>query len=108
MGRFDVFPIFIATFASRRVTMIATRSNAQKQTRLPIRYLYFNLSLKPLINKEVIKVFQNYIKILIKPHNSKAYESSTMLYLPLDSSSKSSRGLDVKKNVRETRRCHVR
>ena len=62
MGRFDVFPIFIATFASRRVTMIATRSNAQKQTRLPIRYLYFNLSLKPLINKEVIKVFQNYNK----------------------------------------------
>lgn len=65
MGRFDVFPIFIATFASRRVTMIATRSNAQKQTRLPIRYLYFNLSLKPLINKEVIKVFQNYEKISI-------------------------------------------
>ena len=65
MGRFDVFPIFIATFASRRVTMIATRSNAQKQTRLPIRYLYFNLSLKPLINKEVIKVFQNYENISI-------------------------------------------
>lgn len=44
--------------------MIATRSNAQKQTRLPIRYLYFNLFLKPLVNKEVIKVFQNYGKCL--------------------------------------------
>ena len=27
---------------------------------MPIRYLYFNLSLKPLINKEVIKVVHNY------------------------------------------------
>lgn len=108
MGRFYIFPIFIATFASRRVTLIATHSKSQKQTRLPIHYLYFILPFKPLINKEVIKVFQNYIKILIKPHNSKAYESSTVPYLPLDSSSKSSRGLDVKKNVRETRRCHVR
>ena len=60
MGRFDIFPIFIATFASIRVTLIATHSKAQKQTRLPIRYLYFILSFKPLINKEVIKVFQNY------------------------------------------------
>lgn len=65
MGRFDVFPIFIATFASRRVTMIATRSNAQKQTRLPIRYLYFIFPFKPLINKEVIKVFQNYTNSFI-------------------------------------------
>ena len=64
MGRFDIFPIFIATFASRRVTLIATHSKSQKQTRLPIRYLYFILPFKPLINKEVIKVFQNYGKIL--------------------------------------------
>lgn len=63
MGRFDIFPIFIATFASRRVTLIATHSKSQKQTRLPIRYLYFILPFKPLINKEVIKVFQNYGKI---------------------------------------------
>lgn len=62
MGRFDIFPIFIATFASRRVTLIATHSKSQKQTRLPIRYLYFILPFKPLINKEVIKVFQNYCK----------------------------------------------
>ncbi len=62
MGRFDIFPIFIATFASRRVTLIATHSKSQKQTRLPIRYLYFILPFKPLINKEVIKVFQNYEK----------------------------------------------
>ena len=64
MGRFDIFPIFIATFASRRVTLIATHSKSQKQTRLPIRYLYFILPFKPLINKEVIKVFQNYDKFL--------------------------------------------
>lgn len=64
MGRFDIFPIFIATFASRRVTLIATHSKSQKQTRLPIRYLYFILPFKPLINKEVIKVFQNYTKML--------------------------------------------
>lgn len=64
MGRFDIFPIFIATFASRRVTLIATHSKSQKQTRLPIRYLYFILPFKLLINKEVIKVFQNYEKIL--------------------------------------------
>ena len=64
MGRFDIFPIFIATFASRRVTLIATHSKSQKQTRLPIRYLYFILPFKPLINKEVIKVFQNYEKRL--------------------------------------------
>ena len=63
MGRFDIFPIFIATFASRRVTLIATHSKSQKQTRLPIRYLYFILPFKLLINKEVIKVFQNYEKI---------------------------------------------
>lgn len=62
MGRFDLFPIFIAIFASRRVTLIATHSKSQKQTRLPIRYLYFILPFKPLINKEVIKVFQNYRK----------------------------------------------
>ena len=43
--------------------MKATHSKSQKQTRLPIRYLYFILSFKPLIDKEVIKVFQNYIKI---------------------------------------------
>ncbi len=66
MGRFDIFPIFIATFASRRVTLIATHSKSQKQTRLPIRYLYFILPFKPLINKEVIKVFQNYTKTLKK------------------------------------------
>lgn len=64
MGRFDIFPIFIATFASRRVTLIATHSKSQKQTRLPIRYLYFILPFKLLINKEVIKVFQNYKNIL--------------------------------------------
>lgn len=63
MGRFYIFPIFIATFASRRVTLIATHSKSQKQTRLPIHYLYFILPFKPLINKEVIKVFQNYIII---------------------------------------------
>jgi len=68
MGRFDIFPIFIATFASRRVTLIATHSKSQKQTRLPIRYLYFILPFKPLINKEVIKVFQNYENFfLLKP-----------------------------------------
>lgn len=66
MGRFDIFPIFIATFASRRVTLIATHSKSQKQTRLPIRYLYFILPFKLLINKEVIKVFQNYRKILVQ------------------------------------------
>lgn len=65
MGRFDIFPIFIATFASRRVTLIATHSKSQKQTRLPIRYLYFIFPFKPLINKEVIKVFQNYTKFFI-------------------------------------------
>ena len=65
MGRFDIFPIFIATFASRRVTLIATHSKSQKQTRLPIRYLYFILPFKPLINKEVIKVFQNYRKKIV-------------------------------------------
>ena len=65
MGRFDIFPIFIATFASRRVTLIATHSKSQKQTRLPIRYLYFILPFKPLINKEVIKVFQNYKNNLV-------------------------------------------
>lgn len=64
MGRFYIFPIFIATFASRRVTLIATHSKSQKQTRLPIHYLYFILPFKPLINKEVIKVVHNYIKIL--------------------------------------------
>lgn len=64
MGRFYIFPIFIATFASRRVTLIATHSKSQKQTRLPIHYLYFILPFKPLINKEVIKVFQNYTIIL--------------------------------------------
>lgn len=63
MGRFDIFPIFITTFASRRATLIATHRKSQKQTRLPIRYLYFILPFKPLINKEVIKVFQNYAKI---------------------------------------------
>lgn len=63
MGRFYIFPIFIATFASRRVTLIATHSKSQKQTRLPIHYLYFILPFKPLINKEVIKVFQNYVII---------------------------------------------
>ena len=70
MGRFDIFPIFIATFASRRVTLIATHSKSQKQTRLPIRYLYFILPFKPLINKEVIKVFQNYTKYLRYASNS--------------------------------------
>ena len=64
MGRFDMFPIFIATFASRRVTLIATHGKAQKQTRLPTRYLNFILPFKPLINKEVIKVFQNFGKSL--------------------------------------------
>lgn len=44
--------------------MKATHSKSQKQTRLPIRYLYFILSFKPLIDKEVIKVFQNYKKYL--------------------------------------------
>lgn len=67
MGRFDIFPIFITTFASRRATLIATHRKSQKQTRLPIRYLYFILPFKPLINKEVIKVFQNYAKLLYRP-----------------------------------------
>lgn len=73
MGRFYIFPIFIATFASRRVTLIATHSKSQKQTRLPIHYLYFILPFKPLINKEVIKVFQNYIKNLrfLRPPHKK-------------------------------------
>lgn len=31
MGRFDMFPIFIVTFVSKRVTLIATHSKAQKQ-----------------------------------------------------------------------------
>lgn len=53
MGRFDVFPFFIPNFATRRVTLTATLSKAQKQTRLPIRYLYFILPLKPLINKRL-------------------------------------------------------
>ena len=76
MGRFDIFPIFIATFASRRVTLIATHSKSQKQTRLPIRYLYFILPFKPLINKEVIKVFQNYGNNLQKLANVHVYFSS--------------------------------
>lgn len=74
MGRFDIFPIFIATFASRRVTLIATHSKSQKQTRLPIRYLYFILPFKPLINKEVIKVFQNY-------QNRNSYASINKIYI---------------------------
>lgn len=73
MGRFDIFPIFIATFASRRVTLIATHSKSQKQTRLPIRYLYFILPFKPLINKEVIKVFQNYYNIFNRYTRQSAY-----------------------------------
>lgn len=64
MGRLDIFPIFITTFASRRATLIATHRKSQKQTRLPIRYLYFIFPFKPLINKEVIKDFQNYKKSL--------------------------------------------
>lgn len=72
MGRFDLFPIFIAIFASRRVTLIATHSKSQKQTRLPIRYLYFILPFKPLINKEVIKVFQNYINYRYNPYRAGA------------------------------------
>lgn len=82
MGRFDIFPIFIATFASRRVTLIATHSKSQKQTRLPIRYLYFILPFKPLINKEVIKVFQNYSKsqlaTLYLPHIQSASARRTL------------------------------
>jgi len=50
--------------------MKATHSKSQKQTRLPIRYLYFILSFKPLIDKEVIKVFQNYVKFLGKSKDS--------------------------------------
>ena len=69
MGRFDIFPIFITTFASRRATLIATHRKSQKQTRLPIRYLYFILPFKPLINKEVIKVFQNYSKSFLSGVN---------------------------------------
>lgn len=59
MAQFDVFPIFIATFVPRRETLTATHSKAQKLTRSPTRYLYFDISLKSLINKEVTKVFQN-------------------------------------------------
>ena len=73
MGRFDIFPIFIATFASRRVTLIATHSKSQKQTRLPIRYLYFIFPFKPLINKEVIKVFQNYRKRLCQRFDTTSF-----------------------------------
>lgn len=86
MGRFDIFPIFIATFASRRVTLIATHSKSQKQTRLPIRYLYFILPFKPLINKEVIKVFQNYGKNTKEAEekgiNACSYLSSSLLCTP--------------------------
>lgn len=77
MGCFDMFPIFIATFAPRRETLTATRSKAQKQTRLLIRYLYFILSLKPLINKEVIKTFQNYEK------TTKAFNFSAIFHQQL-------------------------
>ena len=76
MGRFDMFPIFIATFASRRVTLIATHGKAQKQTRLPTRYLNFILPFKPLINKEVIKVFQNCGKF---PSNACIYLKKTSI-----------------------------
>ena len=82
MGRFDIFPIFIATFASRRVTLIATHSKSQKQTRLPIRYLYFILPFKPLINKEVIKVFQNYNKNIGTGTPAQQKSPPTMLALP--------------------------
>jgi len=54
---FDIFPIFIATFTSRRVTLIAIHSKAQKLKRLPIRYLDFSFSFKLLKIKEVIKIF---------------------------------------------------
>lgn len=84
MGRFDIFPIFIATFASRRVTLIATHSKSQKQTRLPIRYLYFILPFKPLINKEVIKVFQNYEKYLTLSSAYTAYLTSSDIQMPED------------------------
>lgn len=83
MGRFDIFPIFIATFASRRVTLIATHSKSQKQTRLPIRYLYFILPFKPLINKEVIKVFQNYGKFRNKQIKEEWDYFSSIYYLTL-------------------------
>ena len=79
MGRFDIFPIFIATFASRRVTLIATHSKSQKQTRLPIRYLYFILPFKLLINKEVIKVFHN---------NEKIHCQSTFVFVSLSQTNK--------------------
>ncbi len=72
MGHFDVFLIFIATFASRRVTLIATHSKAQKQTRLPTRYLNFILPFKSLINKEVIKIFQNLKNNLFKKEDVKS------------------------------------
>lgn len=80
MGRFDMFPIFIATFASRRVTLIATHGKAQKQTRLPTRYLNFILPFKPLINKEVIKVFQNFGKILPTCRQERHTHCSLYLY----------------------------
>lgn len=54
---FDMFPIFIATFTSRRVTLIAIHSKAQKLKRLPIRYLDFSFSFKLLKIKEVVKIF---------------------------------------------------
>ena len=82
MGRFYIFPIFIATFASRRVTLIATHSKSQKQTRLPIHYLYFILPFKPLINKEVIKVFQNYTKYLQNLH-SDSFFGQDLLFLSI-------------------------
>ena len=84
MGRFDIFSNFIATFVSRRVTLIATHSKSQKQTRLPIRYLYFILPFKPLINKEVIKVFQNYNKIF---HFYTPYNPQVLTPLSQDRSS---------------------
>ena len=59
---FDIFPIFIATFTSRRVTLIAIHSKAQKLKRLPIRYLEFILSFKLPKTKGVIKIFQKYEK----------------------------------------------
>lgn len=41
-----------------------SNSQSAEMARLPNHYLYFILSFKPIINKEVIKLFQNYNKTL--------------------------------------------
>ena len=58
-----MFPVFIVTSRAKRVILIQTHNKTQKQRQLPIHYFYFITSF--IINKEIIKVFQNYAKIKI-------------------------------------------